>query len=342
MGDWVDLTYPLEYEAVRTSDLMPLQCRRSTARPASRHGRTPRAASLGLLSRLQQNWAPGTGLVPDFAVDTPAQPRPAASRLRRRAPRRPVRLQRLPRAMAGRGRLSARRQRQGARGHHAHAHLAADGVRRRHLPHLRRLLPERHATVSWNYVCFTGAFGVGAMVDARYQELAQRHLGRCRDHHRRRSHATITAPPCAWSICWPCPAICGGREPDGPAHRLGSHRRASRPALHDGGTDAEPCRGRQIPVTLDGAIALRIEFLRITLIAGIVLLHTPPTWLLEALPPAALHWPGVIKLFLRLRSASRRPAGAEPDFRLSPVPATLLGPTRSWFTASSARWSFRS
>jgi succinoglycan biosynthesis protein ExoH len=52
-----------------------------------------------------------------------------------------------------------------------------------------------------------------------------------------------------------------------------------------------------IPVTLDGAIALRIEFLRITLIAGIVLLHTPPTWLLESLPPAALHWPGVIKLF---------------------------------------------
>ena len=51
------------------------------------------------------------------------------------------------------------------------------------------------------------------------------------------------------------------------------------------------------PLTLDGATALRIEFLRITLIAGIVILHTPPTWLLETLPPEAHHWPGVIKLF---------------------------------------------
>ena len=51
------------------------------------------------------------------------------------------------------------------------------------------------------------------------------------------------------------------------------------------------------PQTLDRATALRIEFLRITLIAGIVVLHTPPTWLLESLPPEAHHWPGVIKLF---------------------------------------------
>lgn len=49
--------------------------------------------------------------------------------------------------------------------------------------------------------------------------------------------------------------------------------------------------------TLNRATALRIDFLRITLIAGIVILHTPPTWLLESLPPEAHHWPGVIKLF---------------------------------------------
>lgn len=49
---------------------------------------------------------------------------------------------------------------------------------------------------------------------------------------------------------------------------------------------------------VDRAIALRIDFLRLALVAGIVVLHTPPTWLLEALPPDAHHWPGVIKLFL--------------------------------------------
>ena len=63
---------------------------------------------------------------------------------------------------------------------------------------------------------------------------------------------------------------------------------------------AEPSRHAVRPqAPLDqAAIRLRIDFLRITLIMGIVILHTPPTWLLEALPPAAHHWPGVIKLFL--------------------------------------------
>lgn len=44
-------------------------------------------------------------------------------------------------------------------------------------------------------------------------------------------------------------------------------------------------------------ISRRIEILRIVLVAGIVVLHTPPTWQLEALPPEASQWPGVIKLF---------------------------------------------
>lgn len=48
---------------------------------------------------------------------------------------------------------------------------------------------------------------------------------------------------------------------------------------------------------MDQATALRIEFLRFTLIAGIVVLHTPPSWLLEALPVEAHRWPGAIKLF---------------------------------------------
>jgi succinoglycan biosynthesis protein ExoH len=45
-------------------------------------------------------------------------------------------------------------------------------------------------------------------------------------------------------------------------------------------------------------ISRRIEILRILLICGIVILHTPPTWQLGSLPPEAHGWPGVIKLFL--------------------------------------------
>jgi succinoglycan biosynthesis protein ExoH len=47
----------------------------------------------------------------------------------------------------------------------------------------------------------------------------------------------------------------------------------------------------------DAAIRQRIEFLRIVLIVGIVVLHIPPSWPLDALPPEARQWPGVIKLF---------------------------------------------
>ncbi len=47
----------------------------------------------------------------------------------------------------------------------------------------------------------------------------------------------------------------------------------------------------------DATLVQRIEFLRITLIVGIVVLHIPPSWPLDALPPEAHRWPGVIKLF---------------------------------------------
>ena len=79
---------------------------------------------------------------------------------------------------------------------------------------------------------------------------------------------------------------------------------------------------------------LRIEFLRITLIMGIVILHTPPTWLLEALPPAAQHWPGVIKLFLDYGPLR---AGL-PTLSLISGYLLFMRPSRTyaiWFTASS-------
>ena len=45
-------------------------------------------------------------------------------------------------------------------------------------------------------------------------------------------------------------------------------------------------------------ISRRIEILRVLLICGVVILHTPPIWYLDSLPPEAHGWPGVIKLFL--------------------------------------------
>jgi succinoglycan biosynthesis protein ExoH len=45
-------------------------------------------------------------------------------------------------------------------------------------------------------------------------------------------------------------------------------------------------------------VSRRIEILRVLLICGVVILHTPPTWYLDSLPPEAHGWPGVIKLFL--------------------------------------------
>ena len=105
MGDWVDPAYPLEYEAVRISDLMPLQLRTFRTAPATRAGPTRCSPASTCYSRMQQNWAPGTGLVPDFAVNTPTHAAPGRSRLRRRVPCRQVRLQCLPRALAAGARL---------------------------------------------------------------------------------------------------------------------------------------------------------------------------------------------------------------------------------------------
>ena len=171
MGDWVDPAYPLEYEAVRTSDLMPLQLRafnRATGQPAWADSA---AASLGLLARLQQNWAPGTGLVPDFAVGTPAQPRPAAPGF-------------VGEPRAGQFAFNACRVPwQTAADYLLDGSAKARAITMRMLTWLQtasggdiyRIYGGYYLngapTVGWNHVCFTGAFGVGAMVDGRFQDL---------------------------------------------------------------------------------------------------------------------------------------------------------------------------
>ncbi len=172
MGDWVDPAYPLEYEAVRTSDLMPLQLR-SFNRVGGQSGwADTAAASLNLLVRLQQNWAPGTGLVPDFAVGTTTtQPRPAAPGFNGAAD-------------AGQYAFNACRVPwQTAADYLLYGTAKSRTVTMRMLTWLQsasggdiyRIYGGYNlngtATVGWNHVCFTGAFGVGAMVDPRYQEL---------------------------------------------------------------------------------------------------------------------------------------------------------------------------
>jgi succinoglycan biosynthesis protein ExoH len=64
-----------------------------------------------------------------------------------------------------------------------------------------------------------------------------------------------------------------------------------------GGVGLEDRAGGDGRTGLTREISGRIEILRILLICGIVVLHTPPTWSLEALPSEARVWPGTVKLF---------------------------------------------
>lgn len=50
--------------------------------------------------------------------------------------------------------------------------------------------------------------------------------------------------------------------------------------------------------SITGDISRRIEILRLVLVAGIVFLHVPPTWVVGQLPPEAAGLAGQIKLFL--------------------------------------------
>ena len=129
------------------------------------------SASLDLLGRMQQNWAPGTGLVPDFAVGTTGQPRPAAPGF-------------VGEPAAGQyGFNACRVPWQTAADFLLYGTTKARTITMRMLSWLQAASGGNiyqiyggynlngTPTVGWNYVCFTGAFGVGAMVDPRYQEL---------------------------------------------------------------------------------------------------------------------------------------------------------------------------
>jgi endo-1,4-beta-D-glucanase Y len=174
MGDWVHPAYPLEYEAVRMSDLMPLQFRTFRVHTGDAGWNDTLLASLSLYNRMQQGWAPATGLVPDFAVNTPTLPRPADAGF-------------VGEHHAGRYAYNACR----VPWETALDYLLARGASA--LTITTRMMDWLQAASGgdiykiyagyelnganfegYNNVCFTGAFGVGAMVHPRYQPLLNR------------------------------------------------------------------------------------------------------------------------------------------------------------------------
>ena len=174
MGDWVHPAYPLEYEAVRMSDLMPLQFRTFRTFTGDAGWNDTMLAGFNLYSRMQQNWSPGVGLVPDFAVNTPTLPRPADAGFNGeyRAGKYAYNACRIPWELALDYLL--------ARGANALAITTRmmDWIQGASGGDIYKIYAgyELNGTnFEWySNVCFTGAFGVGAMVDDRYQALLNR------------------------------------------------------------------------------------------------------------------------------------------------------------------------
>lgn len=174
MGDWVHPDYPAEFDAARMSDLVPQHFRTFLAVSGDQGWRRSLDASYALLDEAQRTLAPDTGLVPDFVIDaldgTAAAPPNFVGDSRDgiygpNACRMPWRvatdflLNGEPRAKAVVGRLE-------------------DWVLRSTGGDIYRLYAEYRLdgtpSVYYNYVCTTGAVGVAAMIDARYQTLLNR------------------------------------------------------------------------------------------------------------------------------------------------------------------------
>jgi endo-1,4-beta-D-glucanase Y len=171
MGDWVQPGSPLEYEAVRTSDLMPMQLRAFYAVTGLQGWSNTLQASLSLLGRLQQDWAPHTGLVPDFAVGTTGRGRPAEAGF-------------VGESRAGQYSFNACRVPwQTAIDYLLNGSSSAKTITQKMLDWLQVAAGNSVysiyggyylngvPTVNWNYICFTGAFGVGAMLSPSRQVL---------------------------------------------------------------------------------------------------------------------------------------------------------------------------
>lgn len=174
MGDWVHPAYPLEYNAVRTSDFMPAMFKAFKRATGTAEWPETIESSYRLLNTMQLNHAPVTGLVPDFIVDATTKPSPApagfngdyrAGTFAYNACRVPW-LVGLDFLMSGEPRSKRFVQK------------LEDWITAETDGDIYQLYAGYELngtpTVGYSYVCFTGAIGVGAMVDAKYQRWLNR------------------------------------------------------------------------------------------------------------------------------------------------------------------------
>lgn len=174
LGDWVHPAHPREHEAVRPSDLAPGQFRAFWRATGDRRWKAALDGSYRLLDRMQREHAPATGLLPDFLEQAAGSPRPAAPGFKGE-PQAGVysfNACRVPWLVAvdylasGDGRAKA------VVGRIEDWIVAATGgdVYRLYAGYELNGTP----TVGYSHVCFTGAVGIGAMVDARHQTWVNR------------------------------------------------------------------------------------------------------------------------------------------------------------------------
>lgn len=174
MGDWVHPNFPLEYEAARTSDVMPMQLRSFYRVTGDQAWWDILTANLNLIARLQTDWASGTGLVPDFAVDTTNRGRPADPGFvgEPRANQYSFNACRVPWQVAIEYLLNGATKAKMITDRMMSWLYANVGT------NIYRIYGGYYLNgtpaVNWNYVCFTGAFGVAAMVNSAHQDLLNR------------------------------------------------------------------------------------------------------------------------------------------------------------------------
>jgi len=79
LGDWVDSSSPSYYNATRSSDWMLGHFRAFGAKLGDSYWTGVLDAHQNLITRMQSSYAPNTGLLPDFIVNTNTTPKPAAA-----------------------------------------------------------------------------------------------------------------------------------------------------------------------------------------------------------------------------------------------------------------------
>jgi endo-1,4-beta-D-glucanase Y len=162
------------YDTVRPSDIGPADFRSFLAATGQRRWQEALDAGYAMLDRLQRRHAPHTGLVPEFAIVTGDEPRPAPAGYldTPHAGSYDFNACRVPWRVATDYLLNGdRRARAIVERIERWVVEAAKGD-----PHAIRAGYRLDGTplVDFGHVCFTGAFAVGAMVDGRFQPWLNR------------------------------------------------------------------------------------------------------------------------------------------------------------------------